>query len=92
MEHLDANLKVFPPETAVVLEYWLDVSLASDWKKPAVELPWHPDVFIQDLAVYKSRGISDVTSFAVYMDSTYFSVYPGKECLEDYGIILGVCR
>ena len=92
MRLLDANLKVFPAETAVVLEYWLDVSLASDWKKPAVELPWHPDVFVQDLEVYKSRGLGNVTSFAVYMDSTYFSVFPDGECLRDYGTILGVYR
>ena len=92
MRLLDANLKVFPAETAVVLEYWLDVSLASDWKKPAVELPWHPDVFIQDLEVYKSRGLGNVTSFAVYMDSTYFSVFPDGECLRDYGTVLGVYR
>ena len=92
LELLDANLKVFPAETAVVLEYWLDVSLASDWRKPAVELPWRPDVFITDLAVYKSRGLRNVTSFAVYMDSTYFAVYPGDKSLSDYGTILGVCR
>ena len=92
MELLDANLKVFPAETAVVLEYWLDVSLASDWKKPAVQLPWHPEVFARDLEVYKSRGISNVTSFAVYMDSTYFNAYPSEECLRDYGTILGVYR
>ena len=33
--YLEDNLKVFPAETAVVLEYWLDVSRASGWKKPA---------------------------------------------------------
>lgn len=89
---LDANLEVFPAESAVVLEYWLDVSLASDWKKPAVELPWHPDVFVQDLEVYKQRGIGNVTSFAVYMDSTYFGTFPRQDCLRDYGTVLGVYR
>ena len=49
MDLLEANLRVFPPETAVALEYWLDVSLASGWKKPAVRLPWHPEVFKSDL-------------------------------------------
>ena len=92
MELLDANLEVFPSETAVVLEYWLDVSMASDWRKPAVELPWHLEVFVRDLAVYKSRGIREVTSFAVYMDSTYFSDFPGGECLRDYGTVLGLYR
>lgn len=92
LELLDANLNVFPVETAVILEYWLDVSLASGWKKPAVELPWRPGVFITDLGVYKSRGLRNITSFAVYMDSTYFDVYPGEKSLKDYGTILGVFR
>src|SRR5262249_44664871 len=37
---LDANLKVFPADTAQVLKYWLDVSRFSQWKRPAVKLPW----------------------------------------------------
>ena len=92
LDLLEANLKVFPAGTAVVLEYWLDVSLASDWRKPAVRLPWHPEVFVSDLKTYKSFGVRNVTSFAVYMDSAYFRDFPGEECLSDYGTILGVCR
>ncbi|MBO6248821.1 MAG: DUF4838 domain-containing protein, partial [Bacteroidales bacterium] len=80
LDLLDANLEVFDSETAVVLEYWLDVSLASGWKKPAVRLPWNPEVFESDLGTYKSRGIRNITSFAVYMDSTYFKSFPGMEC------------
>ena len=91
LELLDANLEVFDNETAVVLEYWLDVSLASDWRKPAVQLPWHPEVFKSDLGTYKGRGIRNVTSFAVYMDSTYFRNYPARECLSDYGNFLYIC-
>ena len=85
LELLEANLKVFPAETAVALEYWLDVSLASDWRKPAVELPWHPDVFLSDLATYSSHGIRNLTSFAVYMDSTYFKTFPSSLALLEYG-------
>ena len=92
IELLEANLKVFPAETAVVLEYWLDVSLASDWKKPAVNLPWHPGPFASDLATYAGYGIRNVTSFAVYMDSTYFRSFPGQQCLSDYGGMLGLYR
>lgn len=89
---LDANLEVFPADDAVVLEYWLDVSLASRWKKPAVDLPWHGDVFVSDIATYASRGIRSFTSFAVYMDSTYFRKYPFQPALADYGSVLGVYR
>lgn len=89
---LDANLEVFSAEDAVVLEYWLDVSLASGWKKPAVNLPWHGDVFVSDIATYRSRGIRNFTSFAVYMDSTYFKEYPSQPALADYGSVLYICN
>ncbi|WP_345028800.1 DUF4838 domain-containing protein [Ravibacter arvi] len=82
---LDANLEVFPAETAQVLEYWLDVSLFSHWKKPAVQLPWNRDVFLQDLDAYGKRGIRNFSSFAVYMDSAYVRKYPDVSFLKAYG-------
>ncbi len=82
---LDANLAVFPAETAQVLEYWLDVSLFSKWKRPAVRLPWRRDVFEADLATYGSRGIAHVTSFAVYIDAAYQSMYGEPRFLDEYG-------
>lgn len=85
LKKLDENLKVFPVETAQVLEYWLDVSLFSGWKKPAVELPWHPEVFEKDIDVYAKRGIRNITTFAVYMDGDYFKSYPDTGFLHEYG-------
>ena len=85
---LEANLKVFPAEDAVVLEYWLDVSLFSRWKRPAVELPWRADVCRSDLATYARYGIRNVTSFAVYMDSIYFFRFPSLEPVQEYGRML----
>jgi len=82
------NLKVFPAETAVVLEYWLDVSMYSHWQKPAVELPWNREMVESDLVTYGELGIRNVTSFAVYMDSTYFASYPDVTCLKEYGRLL----
>ena len=85
MAHLKENLEVFPAETAVVLEYWLDVSLFSGWKKPAVQLPWRRDVFLSDINTYAELGIKNVTSFGVYMDSAYFEAYPDTTPLKEYG-------
>ena len=85
LEFLRENLKVFPAETAVVLDYWLDVSMASGWKKPAVELPWDGDVYRSDIATYADLGIQNITTFAVYMDSVYFAKYPEPACLKEYG-------
>ena len=86
------NLEVFPVETAVVLDYWLDVSMASLWKKPAVKLPWHPEVFKADVETYAKLGIRNVTSFAVYMDSEYFKNYPLTDDIRDYGQTLKTYR
>ena len=79
---LDANLAMFPAGTAQVLEYWLDVSRFSGWKRPAVRLPWRRDVLEADLATYASRGIRHVTSFAVYVDAEYRKRYGEPQTAE----------
>ena len=85
---LEANLKVFDPADAVVLEYWVDASLFSRWKRPSVELPWHPEVCSSDLATYARYGLRNVTSFAVYMDAEYFQRFPSTAPIEEYGSLL----
>jgi hypothetical protein len=82
---LDANLKVFPADSAQVLEYWLDVSRFSRWKRPAVRLPWRRDVLAADLATYAARGIRHVTSFAVYLDRDYRARYGEPGFIREYG-------
>jgi hypothetical protein len=82
---LDANLKVFPADSAQVLEYWLDVSRFSGWKRPAVKLPWRRDVLESDLATYGVRGIRQVTSFAVYVDAEYRRMYGEPDFIQGYG-------
>ena len=82
---LDANLKVFHYETAQILEYWLDVSRFSEWKKPAVKLPWNKEVFIEDLDTYYSRGIRHVTTFAVWIDTDYLKRYGEATFIAEYG-------
>ncbi len=85
LSSLDANLKVFPADTARVLEYWLDVSRFSGWKRPAVKLPWRRDVMKADLASYASRGIRHVTSFAVFVDADYRKRYGEPGFIDEYG-------
>jgi hypothetical protein len=82
---LDANLKVFPKETSQVLEYWLDVSRFSKWKRPSVRLPWRRDVFLDDLETYYQRGIRHVTTFAVYVDADYQQRFGDLTFLDEYG-------
>jgi hypothetical protein len=82
---LDRNLTVFPHETAQVLEYWLDVSRFSHWKRPAKQLPWKGDVFASDLRTYAARGIRHVTTFGVWLDAEYVRSFGEPAFLAEYG-------
>lgn len=82
---LSANLKVFPAATSQVLEYWLDVSRYSGWKRPSVKIPWTPGVLAADLAAYGERGVGHVTTFAVWIDGDYQRRFGFPAELADYG-------
>ena len=85
LANLDANLKVFTTDTAQVLEYWLDVSRFSNWKRPAKKLPWNRDVFLADLETYAARGLRHITTFAVFIDADYVKLHGEPDALRDYG-------
>ncbi len=84
LEALDANLAVFGRAGAQVLEYWLDASLFSKWKRPAVKIPWNGEVFAGDLEAYGARGLRHITTFAAYVDMDYVAQH-GDPPLADYG-------
>lgn len=84
LDALDANLKVFGAADAHVLEYWLDVSLFSGWKKPAVRLPFDEGILREDVKTYAGLGIRSVTTFAVYIDAEYVRMY-GEPPIRAYG-------
>src|SRR5690625_4614467 len=88
MDHLDENLKVFPVETAHILEYWLDVSLFSGWEKPAVQLPWRPDVCKADIETYTQKGIKHIRTFAAYIDAEYVANHKDLSFINEYGEFL----
>jgi hypothetical protein len=85
LEALDANLRVFGVENAQVLEYWLDVSLFSNWKREkTVKLSWDHHVLEDDLRTYSRFGIRHVTSFACWIDGDYITRF-GKPPVQEYG-------
>jgi hypothetical protein len=85
LDLLDVNLTVFRPETARVLEYWLDVSRFSGWKRPAVKLPWKREVFGADLDAYGSRGVRHITTFAAWVDADYRKRFGEPTFVGEYG-------
>jgi len=82
---LDANLEVFPRDSAQALEYWLDVSRFSGWNRPTVKLPWNKEAFLADLETYGKRGIRHVTTFAAWIDAEYQRRFGDLDFIAEYG-------
>ena len=87
LARLDALLEVFPRESAQVLEYWLDESLFSGWKKPLVKIPWDAAQTRADMEAYSKRGIRHLTTFAVSVNGDYVKAFgeDSLECVKEYG-------
>jgi len=85
LDALDANLAVFGTQGAQVLEYWMDCSRFSGWKRDQVgRLPWNREVFLDDVALYACRGIRHVTQFTAWLDGDYVARF-GEPPLAEYG-------
>ena len=85
LDCLDANLEVFGAEGAQVLEYWMDNSRFSGWKREQVKLlPWNREVFLADVELYASRGIRRITQFTTWLDGWYVERF-GEPPADEYG-------
>ena len=84
LEALDANLAVFGSGGAQVLEYWLDCSKISEYKKPARQVTLQQRLFASDLTTYGSRGIRNITTFGCYLDAAYTAKW-GSPPVDAYG-------
>ena len=82
---LESNLRVFPADTAQVLEYWLDVSRFSKWQRPAVQLPLRADLVSADARAYANLGIRHITTFAVWIDADYVKRFGEPAAIQEYG-------
>lgn len=86
MKQLKANLKVFPVETAQVLEYWMDDSLFSGWDpNNLVAVPWKKAVFESDVKTYASLGIRNIMCYAAYVGPSYVIKFGYPDFLDEYG-------
>jgi hypothetical protein len=84
LDLLDANLAFFGREGAQALEYWLDLSRFSGWRREKVQkLPWNQEVFLADLKTYAQRGIRHITSFGAWLDGDYVNRF-GEPPIDQY--------
>ena len=88
IEALQANLSFFGTQGAQVLEYWLDNSRFSGWKRENVKaVPWRPDVMAADLDAYGGLGVQHITTFACFMGYDYVQQF-GEPPVDEYGELL----
>ncbi len=67
-----------------ILDYWLDESLFSKWNRANIsELPDLENIIEADVKYYESLGVDAITTFAAYVDKSYFDKY-GKDKIIRY--------
>jgi len=92
INNLKRNLEVFPSETAHILEYWLDVSKFSGWKRENLtQPPWNQHLFAKDVQIYSDEGVQSITTFAAWINADYVKKFGGQhtiDLLNNYGEML----
>lgn len=77
----------FGTDDAEVLEYWLDVSRFSGWRRPAVRIPFSQEVLERDVSFYAKLGFRRFSTFGVWIDNDYVEQF-GVPPLKEYGRVL----
>lgn len=77
----------FGAKDARVLDYWMDNSLFSGWKKPPKPFALDEETMRRDLDFYASLGFESVTAFGCYLGPDYQALY-GEPPLKGYGALL----
>jgi hypothetical protein len=78
-----ALIEYFGADTAKVLEYWVDNSLFSKWKKPPVKCVLDKAGMKRDLKFYRAAGFKDMTSFGLYLGRDYTELH-GEFSIKEY--------
>ncbi len=68
---IPALFETFGDREMKVLEYWIDNSMYSGWKKPEKRLDEDKAVVRADFAFYRSMGFDDISTFACYLGPHY---------------------
>ncbi|MBQ2988967.1 MAG: DUF4838 domain-containing protein [Clostridia bacterium] len=77
-------LQTFGAKNAKVLDYWLDNSLFSDWKKPPKPFVADEKVIHADFDYYSDLGFRDISCFACYLGADYAALH-GNPDIKAFG-------
>ncbi len=68
-------VEFFGKDHATVLDYWLDNSLYSGYRKPPKALTLQEDCVSKDCAFYAAQGFAYFTTFACFLGEDYRNLY-----------------
>jgi len=96
LQNLKENLKIFPAETAHILEYWLDASMFSRMVRVGRDnvacVPWNIRNCERDVELYTGLGLKSITTFATWMISSDYLRKHGEDdtrkIVNEYGSVL----
>lgn len=80
-------IEFFGKENSQVLEYWMDNSRFSNWKKPPKAMPLDEAVMREDVKFYRDLGFESITSFGCFLGQDYRELH-GQPPVKPYGEIL----
>lgn len=80
-------ISFFGTKHSRVLEYWMDNSLYSNWKRPPKAFVLDEEVMKADVDFYRSLGFETITSFGCFLGPDYEERH-GKPPLKRYGELL----
>lgn len=86
-QYLPQLMYVLGEKDSQILDYWIDNSLFSGWKRPPKYFKLDENVMRQDVSYYNHLGFSYISSFGCYLGPDYEQLY-GCPPIEIYGKIL----
>ncbi|MDO4739432.1 MAG: DUF4838 domain-containing protein [Eubacteriales bacterium] len=84
---LPALIEFFGKTGAQVLEYWMDNSMYSGWKRPPKAFSLRESVMRADVPFYRALGFEAITSFGCFLGPDYEELH-GRAPIEEYARIL----
>lgn len=84
---LRENALAFPTFSQHILEYWLDESMFSNWKRDnLVPMVFKRDQCRRDVEMYRTFGANSITTFATWLGGDYVGLYgPTDGIFSEYG-------
>ena len=72
---MKGQLEFFGRDESKLLEYWLDNSLFSNWKKPPVRFEANRDQVINEIRDYATFGFETIATFGCFLGEDYEELY-----------------